>query len=86
MFFKEVQSGAVPKVAVIGCGCSVATEPVAEISHYWNIPQVSLIHIRQTYHIISDSNDITEVIITVVTASIQSDASEVYCTVFIFYW
>ena len=85
MFFTEVQSGAVPKIAVVGCGCSVATEPVAEISHYWNIPQVSLIHIRQTHHIY-DSNDTTEVIINVVTASMQSDALEVYCTVFIFYW
>ena len=28
------------KLAVIGCGCSVATEPVAEISHQWNISQV----------------------------------------------
>ena len=39
-FFKDISSEAVPKIAVIGCGCSVATEPVAEISHYWNIPQV----------------------------------------------
>ena len=29
------------KLAVVGCGCSVATEPVAEISHQWNISQVS---------------------------------------------
>ena len=28
------------KIALIGCGCSVATEPVAEISHKWNISQV----------------------------------------------
>lgn len=28
------------KIAIIGCGCSVATEPVAEISHKWNISQV----------------------------------------------
>ena len=28
------------KIALIGCGCSVATEPVAEISHRWNISQV----------------------------------------------
>ena len=32
MFIKEVQSRAVPQIAVVGCGCSVATEPVAEIS------------------------------------------------------
>ena len=29
-----------PKIAVVGCGCSPATEPVAEISHHWNISQV----------------------------------------------
>ena len=28
------------KIAVIGSGCSVATEPTAEISHYYNIVQV----------------------------------------------
>ena len=28
-------------LSTICCGCSVATLPVAEISHYWNIPQVS---------------------------------------------
>ena len=27
-------------MTLIGCGCSTATIPVAEISHYWNIPQV----------------------------------------------
>ncbi|CAI8019329.1 Gamma-aminobutyric acid type B receptor subunit 2, partial [Geodia barretti] len=40
-FFQETQDGTVPKIAVIGCGCSTATEPVAEISHYWNITQIS---------------------------------------------
>ena len=28
------------KIALIGCGCSVATESVAEISHLWNVSQV----------------------------------------------
>ena len=28
------------KIGLIGCGCSVATESVAEISHKWNISQV----------------------------------------------
>ena len=27
-------------LALLCCGCSPATIPVAEISHYWNIPQV----------------------------------------------
>lgn len=30
--------------ALIGCGCSVATLPVAEISHYWSIPHVISLH------------------------------------------
>ena len=30
------------KLAVIGSGCSPATEPTAEISHFYNISQVSL--------------------------------------------
>ena len=34
------------KIALIGCGCSVATEPVAEISHKWNISQVQYMHTR----------------------------------------
>ena len=28
------------KIGVIGCGCSVSTEPVATISHYYNLVQV----------------------------------------------
>eukprot|EP00731_Ephydatia_muelleri_P020698 Em0013g425a len=39
-FFQGIQSDPV-KLAVIGCGCSVATEPVAAISHHWNISQIS---------------------------------------------
>ena len=31
-----------PKIAVIGAGCSLATEPTAEVSHYYNISQVSM--------------------------------------------
>ena len=34
------------KIGLIGCGCSVATEPVAEISHKWNISQVPYTHIK----------------------------------------
>ena len=33
------------KIAAIGSGCTLATEPAAEISHFWNIPQVW--HIRR---------------------------------------
>ena len=28
------------KIAVLGAGCSVATEPTAQVSHYYNITQV----------------------------------------------
>ena len=30
-------------IAIVGCGCAPATEPVAEISHRWNISQVSTV-------------------------------------------
>ena len=33
------------KIGVIGAGCSVATEPTGEISHYFNITQVYMIYI-----------------------------------------
>ena len=41
-------------IALLGCGCSVATEPVADISHRWNITQVGIIelickHTRKVY-------------------------------------
>ena len=29
-------------LSTLCCGCSTATIPVAEVSHYWNIPQVYL--------------------------------------------
>ena len=48
-FFKGIQSGPV-KLAVVGCGCSVATEPVAEISHQWNISHVGILIL--TYHML----------------------------------
>ena len=47
MFFEDIQSSSAPKIAVVGCGCSTATEPVAEISHHWNISQVSLTLARE---------------------------------------
>ena len=40
-FFQQIVPGPT-KVAVIGAGCSVATEPVADISHFYNITHVSL--------------------------------------------
>ena len=30
-------------VALLGCGCSAATEAVAEIIQYWSLPQVCVI-------------------------------------------
>ncbi len=38
-FFRDFQSEPT-NIALVGCGCSVATEAVAEISHHWNISQV----------------------------------------------
>lgn len=32
-------------LALIGCGCSIATEPVAEISNFWNITHVSYVYL-----------------------------------------
>ena len=37
--FKQLRQDPV-KVAAVGSGCSLATEPAAEISHFFNIPQV----------------------------------------------
>ena len=39
-FFEDFKTSPDPKIALMGCGCSTATAPVAEISHQWNIPQV----------------------------------------------
>ncbi len=39
-FFTQVGTDPV-KVALLGSGCSVATEPTAEISYYFNLVQVS---------------------------------------------
>ena len=41
IYFDGIFVGRPKKLAVVGCGCSVATEPVAEISHQWNISHVS---------------------------------------------
>lgn len=40
-FLDEFLYDSTTKIALVGCGCSVATEPAAEISHFWNISQVS---------------------------------------------
>lgn len=40
-FFNIFAEGSNPKIAVIGNGCSVATEPVAEISQFFNALHVS---------------------------------------------
>lgn len=39
-FFTAVAEASPAVLGVLGCGCSVATEPVAEIIHHWNISQV----------------------------------------------
>ena len=37
------------KVAIIGSGCSVATEAAAEVSHYYNITQVNWVYCLESY-------------------------------------
>ena len=41
LFNQLLSKDNISKAAVIGCGCSVATEPTAEVSHYYNITHVS---------------------------------------------
>lgn len=36
------------KVGIIGSGCSLATEPTAQVSHYYNITHVSTVTMRYT--------------------------------------
>ena len=46
--FKQLLSeDNISKLAVVGCGCSVATEPTAEVSHYYNVTHISIIHVLQ---------------------------------------
>ena len=40
-FFADIRSQPPARLFVIGCGCSIATEPVAEISHFWEVVMVS---------------------------------------------
>ena len=39
-FLEQITSGQT-KIALIGCGCSLATEPVVVSSDFWNITHVS---------------------------------------------
>ena len=41
LFFDTVAQANPPVLGLLGCGCSVASEPVAEVIHHWNISQVS---------------------------------------------
>ena len=42
LFFATVAEAHPSVLGLVGCGCSVASEPVAEIIHHWNISQVSV--------------------------------------------
>ena len=42
LFFTTVVDPNPPVLGLLGCGCSVASEPVAEIIHHWNISQVCM--------------------------------------------
>ena len=39
-FIDQILDEANPKIMLIGSDCSVSTEPIAEISHHWNLVQV----------------------------------------------
>ena len=39
-FFEQITNESVPKIMLIGSDCSVSSEPIAEISHHWNLVQV----------------------------------------------
>ena len=43
LFFATMPQATPPVLGLLGCGCSVASEPVAEIIHHWNISQVYLV-------------------------------------------
>ena len=55
-FFQSVPSSDPPVLALLGSGCSVATEPVAEIIHHWNISQVPVY--RSTGHQVFELRDV----------------------------
>lgn len=40
-FFSKLRDRQTQYIAVVGAGCSPATEPVAEIVSYYNMPMVS---------------------------------------------
>ena len=42
-FIKRINDPCRKFIAVIGSGCSVATEPVAELSHFWGLSQVCIV-------------------------------------------
>jgi len=48
--FRQFSSNETTKIAAIGGGCGVATEAVAEISHYWQVPMVrcNIIHVQNS--------------------------------------
>ncbi len=55
LFSQILSSDGISKVAVLGSGCSVATEPTAEVSHYFNVTQVGLLQLvsyRLTFNIL----------------------------------
>ncbi len=49
VFLQQVMTGE-DKVAVIGCGCSMATESVAQISGFWNITHVCTDSLTCVWH------------------------------------
>jgi len=40
-FFGEALDAGPVNIALLGCGCSIATKAVAEVVHYWKLSQIS---------------------------------------------
>ena len=49
--FKQVPYSTPKRTALMGGGCSVASEPTAEISHHFNIMQASLLSCQKATHV-----------------------------------
>ena len=43
-FFGEALDSDPINIALLGCGCSIATKAVAEVIHYWKLSQVCKAH------------------------------------------
>ncbi len=40
VMYQELYNKTTTKIVILGCGCSVSTQPTAQASHLWNLVQV----------------------------------------------